>query len=95
MHVRREAAMQEGLQRAVGVPLSLAERISLLWPSLKEMVAFANIACKSDAQVRNTYTYMSLEKICFNMSVVYITPLVTMVFVSSENDKFRKTFFAN
>ncbi|XP_028992084.1 formimidoyltransferase-cyclodeaminase [Betta splendens] len=48
---RREAAMQKGLQRAVGVPLSLAERISLLWPSLKEMVAFANIACKSDAQV--------------------------------------------
>ncbi|KAF3688266.1 Formimidoyltransferase-cyclodeaminase Formiminotransferase-cyclodeaminase [Channa argus] len=48
---RREAAMQEGLQRAVGVPLSLAERISVLWPSLKEMVTYGNIACKSDAQV--------------------------------------------
>ncbi|KAK2857245.1 hypothetical protein Q5P01_005980 [Channa striata] len=48
---RREAAMQEGLQRAVGVPLSLAERVSVLWPSLKEMVAYGNMACKSDAQV--------------------------------------------
>ncbi|KAK2857200.1 hypothetical protein Q5P01_005935 [Channa striata] len=28
--------MQEGLQRAVGVPLSLAERVGVLWPSLKE-----------------------------------------------------------
>lgn len=43
--------MQEGLQRAVGVPLSLAERISVLWPSLKELVAYGNMACKSDAQV--------------------------------------------
>lgn len=43
--------MQEGLQRAVGVPLSLAERISVLWPCLKELVAYGNMACKSDAQV--------------------------------------------
>ncbi|XP_042260188.1 formimidoyltransferase-cyclodeaminase isoform X1 [Thunnus maccoyii] len=48
---RREAEMQEGLKRAVGVPLALAERISVLWPSLKEMVVYGNIACKSDAQV--------------------------------------------
>ncbi|XP_067438944.1 formimidoyltransferase-cyclodeaminase [Thunnus thynnus] len=48
---RREAEMQEGLKRAVGVPLALAERISVLWPSLKEMVGYGNIACKSDAQV--------------------------------------------
>lgn len=43
--------MQEGLQRAVGVPLALAERISVLWPYLREMVVYGNIACKSDAQV--------------------------------------------
>ncbi|XP_029377465.1 formimidoyltransferase-cyclodeaminase [Echeneis naucrates] len=49
--VRREAAMQDGLQKAVGVPLALAERISVLWPSLKEIVVYGNIACKSDAQV--------------------------------------------
>ncbi|XP_038577952.1 formimidoyltransferase-cyclodeaminase-like isoform X1 [Micropterus salmoides] len=48
---RRQAAMQEGLQQAVGVPLALAERISVLWPSLKEMVVHGNMACKSDAQV--------------------------------------------
>lgn len=43
--------MQDGLQRAVGVPLALAERISILWPYLREMVVYGNIACKSDAQV--------------------------------------------
>ncbi|XP_005812174.1 formimidoyltransferase-cyclodeaminase [Xiphophorus maculatus] len=48
---RREAAMQEGLKRAVGVPLALAEKVSVLWPSLKQMVLFGNIGCKSDAQV--------------------------------------------
>ncbi|KAF7653507.1 hypothetical protein LDENG_00081920 [Lucifuga dentata] len=48
---RRDAAMQEKLQRAVGVPLALAERVSVLWPSLRQMALYGNIACKSDAQV--------------------------------------------
>ncbi|XP_014904910.1 formimidoyltransferase-cyclodeaminase [Poecilia latipinna] len=48
---RREAAMQEGLKRAVSVPLALAEKVSVLWPPLKQMVLFGNIGCKSDAQV--------------------------------------------
>uniref|UniRef100_A0A8C8GD52 Formimidoyltransferase-cyclodeaminase n=1 Tax=Oncorhynchus tshawytscha TaxID=74940 RepID=A0A8C8GD52_ONCTS len=48
---RREAAMQEGLKQAVVVPLSLAERVNLLWPCLKEMVIYGNVACKSDLQV--------------------------------------------
>uniref|UniRef100_A0A3P8YL52 Formimidoyltransferase-cyclodeaminase n=1 Tax=Esox lucius TaxID=8010 RepID=A0A3P8YL52_ESOLU len=48
---RREVAMQEGLKQAVGVPLSLAERVNLLWPCLKEMVLYGNAACKSDLQV--------------------------------------------
>lgn len=43
--------MQEGLKKAVGVPLGLAERVTLLWPSLKDMVLHGNVACKSDAQV--------------------------------------------
>lgn len=47
---RREAAMQEGLKQAVAVPLSLAERVNLLWPCLKEMVIYGNVACKSDLQ---------------------------------------------
>ncbi|XP_068165622.1 formimidoyltransferase-cyclodeaminase [Antennarius striatus] len=48
---RRDAAMQEGLREAVGVPLGLAQKINTLWPSLKELVVHGNIACKSDAQV--------------------------------------------
>lgn len=52
--------MQDGLQRAVGVPLMLAERINALWPYLKEVVVYGNIACKSDAQVARTLTqYLS------------------------------------
>lgn len=43
--------MQEGLKQAVAVPLSLAERVNLLWPCLKEMVLYGNVACKSDLQV--------------------------------------------
>lgn len=43
--------MQEGLKAAVVVPLSLAERINTLWPVLKEMVKYGNMACKSDIQV--------------------------------------------
>lgn len=48
---RREEAMQEGLKAAVVVPLSLAERINTLWPVLKEMGKYGNMACKSDIQV--------------------------------------------
>ena len=43
--------MQEGLKKAVGVPLSLAQQVNLLWPCLKEMVLHGNVACKSDLQV--------------------------------------------
>ncbi|KAJ8367623.1 hypothetical protein AAFF_G00314100 [Aldrovandia affinis] len=48
---RREQALQDGLVKAVNVPLSLAERVNLLWPCLKEMVLYGNVACKSDLQV--------------------------------------------
>lgn len=60
--VRREAAMQEGLKRAVGVPLGLAERVSILWPSLKEMVLYGNIACKSDAQVPCKHAFNTVQR---------------------------------
>lgn len=53
--------MQEGLKAAVGVPLSLAERINTLWPVLKEMVKYGNVACKSDIQVRLDYIYIFLN----------------------------------
>lgn len=55
--------MQEGLQQAVGVPLALAEKISILWPLLREMVIYGNIACKSDAQVHKDmeeFSYVSV-----------------------------------
>ncbi|MBN3280421.1 FTCD cyclodeaminase, partial [Polyodon spathula] len=48
---RREAMMQEGLKKAVAVPLSLAEKVNSLWSTLKELVLYGNIACKSDIQV--------------------------------------------
>ncbi|XP_039612411.1 formimidoyltransferase-cyclodeaminase [Polypterus senegalus] len=48
---RREAAMESGLKMAVGVPLSLAEKVTTLWPVLKELVLYGNVACKSDLQV--------------------------------------------
>ncbi|XP_024918199.1 formimidoyltransferase-cyclodeaminase [Cynoglossus semilaevis] len=48
---RRDSALQEALQQAVGVPLGLAEKISALWSPLKELTEYGNVACKSDAQV--------------------------------------------
>ncbi|XP_013000454.1 formimidoyltransferase-cyclodeaminase isoform X4 [Cavia porcellus] len=48
---RRVAALQEGLRRAVEVPLVLAETVSRLWPVLQELALCANLACRSDLQV--------------------------------------------
>lgn len=48
---RREAAMQDGLKKAVLVPLALAESVTSLWPFLREMAMFGNFGCKSDLQV--------------------------------------------
>nr|XP_020447685.1 formimidoyltransferase-cyclodeaminase [Monopterus albus]XP_020447686.1 formimidoyltransferase-cyclodeaminase [Monopterus albus]XP_020447687.1 formimidoyltransferase-cyclodeaminase [Monopterus albus]XP_020447688.1 formimidoyltransferase-cyclodeaminase [Monopterus albus]XP_020447689.1 formimidoyltransferase-cyclodeaminase [Monopterus albus]XP_020447690.1 formimidoyltransferase-cyclodeaminase [Monopterus albus] len=66
---RREAAMQEGLQRAVAVPLALAERVSILWPLLKEMVEYGNIACKSDAQVAAKALETAVFGAYFNVTI--------------------------
>lgn len=48
---RRSAALQEGLKRAVAVPLSLAETVATLWPALQELALCVNLACRSDLQV--------------------------------------------
>ncbi|KAJ7416818.1 hypothetical protein BTVI_34600 [Pitangus sulphuratus] len=48
---RRVAAMQQGLKTAVRVPYALAEKVSGLWPALKELARHCNLACKSDIQV--------------------------------------------
>jgi len=47
----RDAAMQAGLQTAVGVPMNLAKKTNTLWPSLMELAKCGNINCKSDLQV--------------------------------------------
>uniref|UniRef100_A0A2K5WXU6 Formimidoyltransferase-cyclodeaminase n=1 Tax=Macaca fascicularis TaxID=9541 RepID=A0A2K5WXU6_MACFA len=48
---RRTAALQEGLRRAVSVPLTLAETVASLWPALQELARCGNLACRSDLQV--------------------------------------------
>ncbi|XP_077568514.1 formimidoyltransferase-cyclodeaminase [Stigmatopora nigra] len=48
---RREVALQEGLKQAVSVPLALAEKVSTLWPPIKELALYGNVGCKSDVQV--------------------------------------------
>lgn len=66
---RREAAMQDGLRRAVGVPLGLAERVSVLWPPLKEMAIYGNIACKSDTQVAAKALETAVYGAYFNVTI--------------------------
>ncbi|XP_004416264.1 PREDICTED: formimidoyltransferase-cyclodeaminase isoform X1 [Odobenus rosmarus divergens] len=48
---RRATALQEGLRRAVAVPLALAETVASLWPVLQELAQCGNLACRSDLQV--------------------------------------------
>lgn len=49
--MRRDQALEDGLQKAVKVPLSLAQKVSRLWAPLKELIAHGNLSCQSDAQV--------------------------------------------
>ncbi|KAJ8314083.1 hypothetical protein KUTeg_008644 [Tegillarca granosa] len=48
----REEAMQEGLQTAITVPLTVARITNTLWPTLKELAQIGNINCKSDMQIK-------------------------------------------
>ncbi|XP_008053732.1 formimidoyltransferase-cyclodeaminase [Carlito syrichta] len=48
---RRVTALQEGLKRAVSVPLELAETVTSLWPVLQELALYGNLTCRSDLQV--------------------------------------------
>ena len=48
---RKEEALQEGLQTAITVPLTVAKIVSGLWEPLKELAMVGNINCKSDLQV--------------------------------------------
>lgn len=52
---RRFAALQDGLKEAVGVPLSLAEKVNTLWKPLLELSKHGNTACISDLQVNDLF----------------------------------------
>lgn len=47
----RELAMQEGIQTAIQVPVTVSRIANQLWPTLKELSTVCNINCKSDLQV--------------------------------------------
>ncbi|KAM9835978.1 formimidoyltransferase-cyclodeaminase [Aulostomus maculatus] len=84
--VRRNAAMQEALKQAVGVPLALAERVSVLWPSLKEMVIYGNVGCKSDAQVAAKALEAAVFGAYFNV-VINLKDITDDGFVTAMNTR--------
>jgi formiminotetrahydrofolate cyclodeaminase len=49
---RNEERLQQSLMATISVPMKLAVTANSLWPTLKELAAVANIACKSDLQVK-------------------------------------------
>ncbi|CAL8288282.1 unnamed protein product [Lota lota] len=66
---RRQLAMQAGLREAVGVPLSLAERVSSLWDPLIQLVLQGNISCLSDAQVSAKALEMAVFGAYYNVII--------------------------
>ena len=48
----RELAMQEGIQTAIQVPVTVSRIANQLWPTIKELAKVCNINCRSDLQVR-------------------------------------------
>ncbi|XP_057677769.1 formimidoyltransferase-cyclodeaminase [Corythoichthys intestinalis] len=78
----REVALQGGLKQAVSVPLALAEKVSTLWPPLKELVLYGNIGCKSDVQV----AVKALETAVFG---AYYNVIINLKDITDDN--FKKT----
>ncbi|KAL0615464.1 Formimidoyltransferase-cyclodeaminase [Plecturocebus cupreus] len=66
---RRTAALQEGLRRAVSVPLMLAETVASLWPALQELAQCGNLACRSDLQVAAKALEMGVFGAYFNVLI--------------------------
>ncbi|XP_071603103.1 formimidoyltransferase-cyclodeaminase isoform X2 [Heliangelus exortis] len=66
---RRTAAMQQGLKTAVMVPCTLAEKVSGLWPALKELACHCNLACKSDIQVGAKMLEVAVFGAYFNVMI--------------------------
>nr|XP_033803143.1 formimidoyltransferase-cyclodeaminase [Geotrypetes seraphini] len=66
---RRDAAIQDALKNAIGVPMSMAEKVDSLWPILKEMGTFGNIVCKSDLQVAAKALETAIFGAYFNVTI--------------------------
>ncbi|XP_039336369.1 formimidoyltransferase-cyclodeaminase isoform X1 [Saimiri boliviensis] len=66
---RRTVALQEGLRRAVSVPLTLAETVASLWPALQELAQCGNLACRSDLQVAAKALEMGVFGAYFNVLI--------------------------
>ncbi len=49
--VQREAKMQEGLKKAIDVPLTVMQLTDSAWEAMIEVAAYGNIASKSDVEV--------------------------------------------
>lgn len=47
----RERALDEGLKKAITVPMNMARAVSKIWDSLKDLARIINIGAKSDLQV--------------------------------------------
>jgi formiminotetrahydrofolate cyclodeaminase len=47
----RAQALQEGLEKAVEVPYTVARQVNLLWPTLVQMARICNLGTISDLQV--------------------------------------------
>jgi formiminotetrahydrofolate cyclodeaminase len=47
----RGQALQEGLEKAVEVPHSVAEEVNRLWPTLVQLATVCNLGTVSDLQV--------------------------------------------
>ena len=58
---RREMAMQQGIQTAVDIPMSVARHANALWPTLKELAAIVNINCRSDLQVKRIFLLLTIQ----------------------------------
>ena len=43
--------MQDGLRRAVEVPVCVAQVITSVWSTLKDLSSICNVNCRSDLQV--------------------------------------------
>lgn len=81
---RRTSAMQQGLKTAVRVPCALAEKVSGLWPALKELARHCNLACKSDIQVWPWAGALEADRLTAFPCEVSHRVLISVLYLSSH-----------